>query len=174
MSPQTVQPSDSRLIRSVALKQTLFPPKKEGRFRGLLRRQGWRLLSYAGLLHEPGRYLLGIGLVVAGPQRHSMMVLPPAVRPTKEPPEIIGTRRMALAVVETSPPKPETLPTMVITPLAFAEPLTTILVGVTEQAEGRTAVRSAPDVGAFCTVSVIALRHDEAARITSDTRARTE
>jgi hypothetical protein len=33
-------------------------------------------------LQEPGRYLLGMGLVAAGPHFHSVMVLPPSVVPT--------------------------------------------------------------------------------------------
>ena len=39
-----------------------------------------KLIDYAAL-QEPGRYLAGIGLVAAGPQRHSVIVLPPSAEP---------------------------------------------------------------------------------------------
>lgn len=77
---------------------------------------------------------------------------------------------MELAVAEVSPLNPPALPTTVMTPLVLEEPPTTILVLEIAQPEMADAA-SMP--GALCSDSVTDVRQDEAAKMTSDTRART-
>ena len=74
-------------------------------------------------LHEPGKNLVGIGLVPDGPHFHWVMVFPPSVVPTTAVVPIYGfiSTDFAVAVIAVLP-KPVMSPTTVITPFASAEP----------------------------------------------------
>lgn len=83
---------------------------------------------------------------------------------------------MALAVADVLPPRLVLLPPAVITPLALTDRLETILVWLPSellmtQVFGRMAETSAP--AALETASVTVVRQDDAAKMTSETRART-
>ena len=121
-------------------------------------------------LQEPGRYFAGMGLVAAGPQRHSVMVLPPSAAPFTAVPLIYGFKSMAFAVLLVDPRSEPSLPITLITPLLSDVPLCTFF--VLEMAQPEMAL-AALLLGEVCNASVIAVRHDEAAKITSETLART-
>ena len=105
-----------------------------------------KLIDYAAL-QEPGRYLAGIGLVAAGPQRHSVIVLPPSVVPTSALVPTYGLREMALALALVSPLRLVWLPTTVITPFSSTEPELTNLVVVILQPPFKAELTFSP--GAF-------------------------
>ena len=77
---------------------------------------------------------------------------------------------MALAVDAALPPRAVALPTTVITPLPSTEAEATYLVAETEHTPGNTEDTSG--VLAVCTASLTAARHDEAAKIISETLVR--
>ena len=88
-----------------------------------------KLIDYAAL-QEPGRYLAGIGLVAAGPQRHSVIVVPPSVVPTSALVPTYGLREIEFLVELVSPMRLVSLPTTVMTPFVSTVPELTNLVGV--------------------------------------------
>lgn len=122
-------------------------------------------------LQEPGRYLAGIPLVVADAQVHDVITLPPSVVPTSAAVPMDGERVMAFAVKVVAPPKAPALPVAVMMPLASTLPDATYFVTEKLQAAGSVVETSA--FWAVCTISVTVVRQDDAARITSDTLART-
>lgn len=133
-------------------------------------------------LHEPGKYLVGIGLVAAGPHFHSFTVLPPSVvarRATFVVPvagATKGTIEIAFAVAVVSPFKFVALPTTVITPFALVSVLVTNFVSVPAVAlELHELVRRVPILtsGDVETASDTEVRQVAAANINSVTRART-
>lgn len=84
-------------------------------------------------------------------------------------PFINGDNDTSLAVPEVVPPKVVLLPDTVIMPAAVTDPDMTYFVGVNEQ----LVERSRAVLSELCTASVIVVRQDEAARITSEAFART-
>ena len=103
-------------------------------------------MNYAAL-QEPGRYLAGIGLVAAGPQRHSVIVLPPSVVPTSAAVPTYGLREIEFLVELVSPLRLVSLPTTVMTPFVSTVPELTNLVGVILQPPFKAELTSVP--GAF-------------------------
>ena len=94
-------------------------------------------------MQDPGKYLVGIGLVAEGPHFQEAMVLPPSVVPTNAVvPVWIGVNEIALAVPVVSPPSAVSLPTTLITPLAVTVPEATYFVTVNEHAPGNNALTS--------------------------------
>ena len=119
-------------------------------------------------LQEPGKYFAGIGLVALGPQVQEVMATP-TFAVVNAVPLTNGANEMLFAVGVTAPPKVVALPTTLITPAAVIVPEATYLVGVNVQADDR----SRAVLSELCTASVTAVRQLEAARMTSDTLART-
>lgn len=106
-------------------------------------------MNYAAL-QEPGRYLAGIGLVAAGPQRHSTIVSPPLAEPESKAglaALIYGRREMELAVALVWPLRLVWLPTTVITPSPSTDPELTNLVAVILQLPVKAELTLVP--GAF-------------------------
>ena len=78
------------------------------------------------VLHDEGKYLASKPLVLAGPQVHPAIDLPPSLLPTSLVlPVCKGVSEIAFAVSLVLPRKVAGLPTTVITPLASAVTLAT-------------------------------------------------
>lgn len=103
-------------------------------------------MNYAAL-QEPGRYLAGIGLVAAGPQRHSVIVVPPPVVPTSALVPTYGLREIEFSVALVWPLRLVWLPTTVITPSPSTDPELTNLVAVILQLPVKAELTLVP--GAF-------------------------
>lgn len=116
--------------------------------------------------------MAGIEFAAAGPHFHEAIDLPPAVVPTSAVPLASkGDKLIVFAVADVAPPSAAELPATVMIPFASTEPEATYFVTVKLQAFGR--VEEMSTVGDVCTASVTDVRQDDAAKITSDTFART-
>lgn len=115
--------------------------------------------------------MAGIGFELVGPQAQEVITAPGllVVSATEAPPDVMkGDSCMDAPVDGTDPPKVE-LPIIVMIPAVETVPDATYFVGVTAQ----TVLRSKPVDNELWTASVTDVRHDDAAKITSDTFART-
>ena len=111
-------------------------------------------------------------MAVAGPHFQEAIDLPPAVVPTSATPLASnGAKLIVFAVPDVAPPSAAELPATLMMPFASTEPEATYFVTVKLQAFGR--VEAMSTVGDVCTASVTDVRQDDAAKITSDTFART-
>ena len=118
-------------------------------------------------LQEPGRYFFGIGFAAAGLHLHSVIVTPgEAVRSAV--PATNGDNEIAFALDSVSPFNVVSLPATVITPADVTLPEATNFVGENAQVPAK----SSADDCELCTLADTAVRHDDAAKITSDTLAR--
>ena len=84
-------------------------------------------------MHEPGKYLAGIGLVPEGPHFHIAIVPPPAVaggKGTAPAASINGVRVIEFAVPLVDPPRLVALATTLISPAVPTVPEVTYFVGV--------------------------------------------
>ena len=130
-------------------------------------------------LHEPGRYLSGIGLVAAGPHFHTEIVLPPSVveaSPVVPVASMNGVNEIEFNVAVVLPPMFVSFPTTVIAPVVpLTEPEATNF-DAGKVHGGVVVLPSVPLMStttAVLTMSETDTRHALAASVTSVTFART-
>lgn len=125
-----------------------------------------------------------MGLAVAGPQVHLVMTLPPSVAALNAVASMYGTIEIELVLEVILPPKVVSSPTAVITPFTLVSTdfmnLVRVLVvaldpeplpePAVQELVSRLPMFASGDVEMDSETEV---RHADAARITSDTRART-
>ena len=114
-------------------------------------------------------------MVAVGPHFHIAIVPPPALAGTKAVVPAAsenGVKTIELAVADVDPPRFVTLATTVMSPAVPTDPEATYFVAVKVHGAAASAATMLGVVD-DCTSSVIAVRHDDAARITSDALART-